>query len=433
MVEDEEKAVRSAPVERTISNTDAPVLYHDADGNFNPPDRGLLAWSQVLATLLINAMCWGYPAAYGVYQLYYVETLNLPSSQVSWIGSIQIFLTFGICTVSGRLSDAGYTRHCVVGGCGLAVLGTFMVSLATKYWQIFLAQGVCTGLGLGVAFMPAITTLSSYFKRNRAFALAIAATGTSVGSIIFPSIVQYLIPKVGFPWAVRCAAFVALFIVGVANLLLKPYLPPRKAGPLVEWGAFKERTYALFTLGAFCNFYTLYFGFFYINSYARTVIGFSSQEAVSMILIANALGIPARIVVGYLADNLLGPINMYLISLCYLGTITYVWMTIQTRAAMYIFSVFYGLAVGATQGVYVGALASLTSDPQKMGTRFGMVSTLSGFATLAGPPTVGAIIDQSGGEYKWAQVWGGTLAFGAALAVFASRTAAVGLKFKARL
>lgn len=252
---------------RTISNTDAPVPPPESGyENFDPPDGGLVAWSQVVAVLLINSICWGYPSAFGVYQLYYVDALNLPAAQISWIGSVQLLLTFGICTIFGRLADAGYTRPCVAVGCFLAVFGTFMVSLATEYWQIFLAQGVCVGLGLGMAFMPAIATVASYFKKNRAFALSIAATGTSVGSLVFPSTVQYLIPQVGFPWAVRCAGFVALTMCVIANLLLKPYLPPRKTGPLAEWGAFRELSYVFFSLGAFLNHYLLFFGFFYVRS-----------------------------------------------------------------------------------------------------------------------------------------------------------------------
>lgn len=268
---DAEKAVPPSALpalaERIVSNIDHPVPppAADADATFNPPDGGLRAWLQVLAALLINCMCWGYPSSFGVYQLHYVETLGLPASQVSWVGSTQVLLTMAICTISGRLTDAGYTRHCVVSGCLLAVLGTFMVSLAHEYWQIFLAQGVCTGLGLGLAFMPSVTTASSYFKKNRAFALAIAATGTSFGSLIFPSIIQYLIPQVGFPWAVRCAAFAAMVICTIAVLLQRPYLRPRKAGPIVEWAAFRELPYSLFALGAFLNHYVLYFGLFYVS------------------------------------------------------------------------------------------------------------------------------------------------------------------------
>lgn len=235
------------------------------DDDTNYPDGGLVAWMQVLSSHLMNCLAWGYASAFGVYQLYYTETMKLPRSQISWIGSIQIAITFAICTVSGRLSDAGYNRATVIGGSTLAVFGTAMTSLATEYWQILLAQGICTGIGLGLLFMPGVAVVSSYFYKRRSFALAMAATGTGSGSVIFPATVQYLIPRIGFPWAVRCAALVALVICALSLALLRPRLKPRRSGPLVEWGAFKEPPYVLFTLGTFFLFWALYFGFFYVS------------------------------------------------------------------------------------------------------------------------------------------------------------------------
>ncbi|KAL0944132.1 MFS monocarboxylate transporter [Colletotrichum truncatum] len=397
------------------------------------PEGGWTAWSQVLAGNMLNALAWGYPATFGVYQLYYTQKLNLPSAQVSWIGSIQIFLTFAICTISGRLTDAGYARQAVMVGCTVVVFGTFMTSLCTEYWQIMLAQGICTGMGLGVLFMPSVAIIGSYFKERRSLALAISATGTGVGSLIFPSTLQYLIPQIGFPWAVRCSAFVALAVSIIANVLLRPRLPPRKSGPLVEWAAFREGPYILFALGVFLYFMALYFGFFYINTYARNVVGFSTTESVSLLLITNGMGIPSRPVVGYVADRHLGPINTFMLMTFLLGCMEFAWIGVKTRTGMYIFSVFFGLSNGAAQGVFVGALASLTSDPQKMGTRFGMIATLSGFASLAGPPTAGAIIDRSGGQYLWAQVWGGVVIIAGSLTLGAARVAKTGKAPRAKL
>ncbi|RSM06449.1 hypothetical protein CDV31_009129 [Fusarium ambrosium] len=328
----------------TISNTNAPPPPVFDPDNFNPPDGGFRAWSQVFAGMLINCLAWGYPATFGVYQLHYEETLGLPSSQISWIGSCQTFLTFAFCGPAGRLADAGYTRETVLVGSVLAVLGSFMTSLCTEYWQIFLAQGVCTGIGLALIFMPAVSVVSSYFKAKKAFALAVAAMGTGVGAIVFPATLQYLIPQIGFPWAVRCAAFVALTMAIIANIILKPCLPPRRSGPLVEWDAFRELPYLFFSLGAFLNFYALYFGFFYV-SHSPFVLAYD-------------------------------PV--------------------------------------------------LTKDPRKMGTRFGMVQTICAFASLAGAPTAGAIIDKSGGDFVWAQVWGGTVLLMGASMVMASRIASSG-------
>ncbi|OAQ63428.1 major facilitator superfamily transporter [Pochonia chlamydosporia 170] len=371
-----------------------PDTYSEDD--FMPPDGGWRAWSQVLAAHLVNAMSWGYAASFGVYQLYYVDTLGLPAAQVSWIGSCQVFLTFAACVISGRLSDAGYARETVMAGSFFAVLGSYLTSFCSKYWQIFLAQGVCTGLGLGIIFAPAISVASSYFKRNRSIALSIAAMGTSVGGLAFPSTVQYLIPRIGFQWAARSAALVALVICVGASALLRPYIPARKTGSWIEWAAFKELPYSLFAAGSFLNFYGIYFGQFYINSFARNIIGFSSLESVNLLLLSNAVGLPVRPMVGYLANNHFGPINVFVMATAFVGITLFAWIGITTRTSMYIFSAFVGIAISSNQGTFVPALASLTKDPKKMGIRFGMVETLCSFAALAGPPTAGAIIDRSG-------------------------------------
>lgn len=162
-----------------------------------PPDGGTRAWLQILAGHLINALTWGYTASFGVYQLYYTSHLNLPPSQVSWIGSVQIFLTFFVGTVSGRSADAGYAQYTVLLGSTMVVLGTFMTSLATTYWQIFLAYGLCTGLGMGILYMPAVAVIGSYWQKRKAMALGMAATGSGTGAIIFPLIVQSLQHEIG--------------------------------------------------------------------------------------------------------------------------------------------------------------------------------------------------------------------------------------------
>ncbi|KAL6793393.1 MFS general substrate transporter [Trichoderma sp. SZMC 28013] len=417
-----------------VINTAHDVELAEEEKDYGPPpDGGLQAWLQVLATHLINAMTWGYAASFGVYQLYYVETLGLPSSQVSWIGSVQIFFTYVICAVSGRLADAGYTRGTVAVGTFLAVFGTFMTSLATKYWQIFLAQGVCIGFGLGVAFMPAISVVSSYFDKNRSFALAVSAVGTSVGSVTFPTTIQYLTPKIGFPWAVRCAGFLALAMAVTANILLKPRLPPRKSGPLFEIGAFSELPYLLFSMAAFVYFYALYFVFFYINSYARNVIGFSNVDSVNLLIITNAMGIPARPIVGFIADRYTGPINLFVTATFVVSIMLYSWIGVTTRTGMYVFSVVYGLSIGANQGTFVASLTSLTKDPQKMGIRFGMVETLCSLATVAGAPTAGAIIDHNNGNFFWAQIWGGTVMAAATVIFVACRISATGWRLKVKI
>lgn len=246
-----------------------------------PPDGGLTAWTQAIVGHLVVFNTWGYINSFGVFQTYYVSDLGFPPSDVSWVGSIQIFLLFFVGAFSGRATDHGLFRVTVIAGSFFHLLGIFMTSLSTKYWQLVLAQGVCLGLGNGLVFCPALAVLSTYFTTKRSLAIAIAASGSSTGGLIYPVIVQHLLPKIGFPWTVRILGFVMLGLQAIYLTLMKTRLPPRKSGPLVEWSAFKEPSYTLFSigellllplgwpwsdeLGMFLIFWGLYFAFYYVS------------------------------------------------------------------------------------------------------------------------------------------------------------------------
>lgn len=184
-----------------------------------------------------------------MFQAYYVDAFDASPSTISWIGSIQVFLLFLLGSITGRALDAGYFYYVYRTGSFLVILGIFMASLGTKYWHILVSQGLLCGIGSGMIFCPVIALTSTYFQKKRSIALGTVAAGSATGGIVIPLMVQKLLPKVGLPWTLRALGFVCLFALIISNIVLKPRLPPRKAGKLVEWGAFKEPQYVLFAIG----------------------------------------------------------------------------------------------------------------------------------------------------------------------------------------
>ena len=186
---DSEKSDLEHRVDTTLKDT--------AAQSDHVPDGGLIAWVQVVLTHIVFFNTWGVANGYGIFQQYYTQTLGQSESAVSWIGSVQVFLLFLVGVVAGRLTDGGHFRAIFSFGVLLQVLGLFMTSLATKYWQIFLAQAVCLGIGNGFTFCPALAVLSQYFKKKRAFTVGLAAAGAAVGGLVYPVLINWLIFKVG--------------------------------------------------------------------------------------------------------------------------------------------------------------------------------------------------------------------------------------------
>ena len=75
--------------------------------------------------------------------------------------------------------------------------------ISQSYYQFLLSFGLLAGLSSSLLFTPNISAIGHWFQRRRALATGIAFTGGSIGGVIFPLVVLYLAPKIGFPLAIR--------------------------------------------------------------------------------------------------------------------------------------------------------------------------------------------------------------------------------------
>lgn len=138
--------------------------------------------------------------AFGAFQTYYSTHLlrEHTTSSVSWVGTIEGFLLLLIGVMVGPLFDKGtsstdsfscialthqgHARILVTIGSFLVVFGLMMTSLSSRFYQIFLAQGVALGLGAGCLFVCSVANVQLYFApERRALATGLASTGGSVG------------------------------------------------------------------------------------------------------------------------------------------------------------------------------------------------------------------------------------------------------------
>jgi hypothetical protein len=62
-----------------------------------------------------------------------------------------------------------------------------MTSLVKQYYQAFLAQGGCFGIGAGMLFVPSIAVVSTYFDKYRSISVGVAITGSSLGEYLPPA------------------------------------------------------------------------------------------------------------------------------------------------------------------------------------------------------------------------------------------------------
>ncbi|KAJ5093147.1 hypothetical protein N7456_009008 [Penicillium angulare] len=383
-----------------------------------PPNGGVVAWLQVIGAFFLFFNSWGVVNTFGVFQSYYEVTLlpGYSASSISWIGTVQGFLLFVVGVVVGPAFDKGYLKTLIALGTFLVVFGLMMTSLATEYYQVFLAHGVAVGIGCACLFLPSVATVATYFSTKRAVATGIVASGGSIGSVIFPIVFHRLIGPLGFGWTTRVIGFIALGGLLFSLAVMKTRLPPAKqARKIIDPSAFKESPFIILSAALFFAFIGLYFPFFYLPTFLSDYLNASENISFYIIAILNAASVFGRITPGVLADRV-GSINTIIPISLIASVLAFAWIGIHNEAGTIVYSIIYGYASGAIVSLPPTIVAKISPNLSIVGTRMGMCFTFAGVGLLIGNPIAGTLLDLSNKIFWKAQLFSAvTVVAGSAL------------------
>lgn len=376
------------------------------------PDGGWEAWLVVFGAMVSMVHTWGLVNSFGVFQTYYETKLLVDSSpsDISWIGSVQAALLLMGGLFAGPLSDAGYFREQVLAGTFLICSGMFMTSLCTRYYQVFLAQGVCVGLGCAVLFLPSAAILSQWFAGRRALALGVQSVGSPVAGIVLPIVFGRLEPVIGFGWTTRVLAFILLGLSVPPIVFMKPRVP-RSA----HRRAFFDSTYSkdlpilLFSAAAFFSFAGLYVPFFYLQLYSISFRLSSNEFSPYFVTLLNVGSIFGRLIPNYIAVRV-EPTTILILLMVASAVLAFAWLGISNFGGLVAFALLYGAFSGGVVSMIPSAIVSYCPSLSRLGTRMGMNFTIVGVSVLIGTPIGGAILSHGGKS-----AWKGIIAYSGAM------------------
>ncbi|KAJ7364503.1 MFS general substrate transporter [Mycena albidolilacea] len=390
----------------TSGPLDANVERAAPDANadlFEVPDGGFEAWMTVAGASLVQAGTFGYAFTFGVYEDFYVRVYlsNHSPSSISWIGGFQLAQPFLWGPIAGKIFDNGGFRKLEFAGGLIFAFSVFMLSLCKpgQYYQIFLAQAVGMGIGLGLTFLPTVSIVVHHFKRHRGLASGIVLAGSSVGAVFFPILLNNLLPKLGFGQAVRVSGAIVPVCIVVGNLMMRTRPPPRskrggKNAPTVSF--FLEPVYMIGVLGAFLALLGLFFPLVYIQLFS-VQHNVDSKLAFYSIAILNASGAVVRPLANHLTD-LCGPFNILALFSLGCSVIIFAMLGINNDAGLVVISVLYGACFSAVLSLAFAGFASLAKGPEEVGARVGVALALCSIAVLISPPIQGVLLTS---DFHW--------------------------------
>ncbi|KZT71789.1 MFS general substrate transporter [Daedalea quercina L-15889] len=427
---DQLDTAKTLPKERPDIEAATPRSLDD-----DTPDGGLRAWCATLGGALISFCTFGYASSFGVYQDYYVLAGTSTSSNISWIGSLQLMLLFFVGLPAGRLFDAGYLHSLLFIGSILFVFCIFMLSLAdpTKYYQILLAQGIGMGVGGGFMLVPALSLQGHYWKKHRSMALGLVVCGSGSGGIVYPIMLNRLISgsdAVGFAWGVRASGFLTLGLLTIAQLIMRTRMPGPKQRSKQEKpsvvAVLMDPPFVLTVFGVFLVYWGLFMPYFYLQLWLN-LHGLNPTLAFYTLAILNAGSIPGRVIPNMLADRF-GALNAAIPVSLIMGALVFVMFGVTNTPAIIIFSILYGFFSGAYIALVPSVLAVLASRTEELGIRMGLGYFFVSFAMLTGTPIDGALLGQGSVLY-----WPKPIVFSGVVMIVGTGFTCVGRHFLVRV
>lgn len=224
-----------------------------------------------------------------------------------------------------------------------------------------------------------------------------------------------------FPWALRTTGFIALALLGLANVLIHTRLPRRKPSPLKDAiKPFREPAYTLLAVGLMLACWCVFNPFFYISLDALR-LGASESTAMYCVSFLNAGSTVGRLAAG-IADKL-GRFNVLAASACLISILLLAfWIPLNTVPALIGFAVVYGFIVGFVISLIAPAIAMI-SKPDELGARVGLVYSCGALFVLTGPPICGALLSAYPGDRGWDMigVFSGVTAVAATIFILLAR------------
>ncbi|KDQ56714.1 hypothetical protein JAAARDRAFT_70427 [Jaapia argillacea MUCL 33604] len=414
----------------------------DAEGELTYPEGGWKAYSVVLGSFLSIAACFGMTNSLGALeaQLAAAALKDYSRDHIGWIFGVYAFISFFGGIQIGPMFDAYGPRWLMVSGSVTLISGVILFSVSTKYWHFMLTLGILCGVGTSLLFTPSVAAIGHWSLRRRGELTGIAATGGSIGGIVFPLLIQHTAPKMGFGWSLRIVGFVMIPLCAGGILLVRgrteifhsltPRVPLSEASPIsekssassqtevnprperrkafggakIDLTAFKDPRFALTTIGVFMIEWGIFIPLTYLTSHAIS-IGISQTLSYQLLAILNAGSVFGRWFPGLLADRM-GRFNTMILTTLFCSlTVFGFWLSSgyaesheARKALLIVFALCYGFGSGTGIGLTPVCVGQICST-QDYGKRYGTCYFIVSFGALTGIPIAGAILSVDNGQY----------------------------------
>ncbi|KAG9674519.1 MFS general substrate transporter, partial [Aureobasidium melanogenum] len=313
---------------------------HEADGDEQTPqlppiDGGLQAWAILLSAFTFEAILWGFPLSFGIFQEYYSTLPQFENNN---------YITY----------IAGYL----------------------------------------IIFYPVVSMVNEWWVTRRGLAWGILLGSSGASGVAYPFINEALLHKYGYKTTLRAMAVATVLMTGPLIPCLKTRLPPSQSSRLAktDWTFIKKPIFWLYICSTVSQSLGFYLPSLYLPSYAASM-GLDSTSGAMLIALMNVSSVFGQFTYGYLSDGRVD-LNALLLSTMLVSTIVALtlWGLAKSLAVLVIFALVYGFFAYAYLAMRVRMGTAVAAEHSDAMIMFCLFSFAQGIGNVLAGPVSGALL-----------------------------------------
>ncbi len=258
-----------------------------------------------------------------------------------------------------------FARYSSALGIGIMCASLAVSSFSQTTTHLIITQGIFYAIGGSIAYCPCILYMDEWFIKRKGLAYGIMWSGTGLGGVTLPLLLEFFLGKYGFRATLRIWA-VALFISTVPLVwFMKPRLPAssNQAQSPFKLGFVLTKTFALYQVTNIVEALGYFLPGIYLPSYARVTLGAGPFPSALTLLVVNVASVFGCVAMGWLTDRL-HVTTCILVSTVGTAVGTFLlWGLGQNLATLYAFCALYGMFAGAYTSTWPGIMRQVTTKP----------------------------------------------------------------------
>ncbi|KAI0386854.1 MFS general substrate transporter [Hypomontagnella monticulosa] len=360
-----------------------------------PVDGGKDAWLFLAACFAIEALVWGFPFAFGVFQDYY--STNEPfagSPNIAVIGTCAMGIMYlaaplmmGLCRLLGR-----WARFTSIFGLFTMCLALAMSSFSTTVPHLIATQGVIYAIGGGIAYCPCILYMDEWFVQRKGLAYGIMWSGTGLAGVVLPLFLEALLHSFGFRTTLRIWSGILFALTTPLAFFIKPRLPYSATSHRKPFNLkmFMVPTFWLYQIANVVEAMGFFLPGIYLPTYARSALGAASYSSATTVLLVNVASVFGCVAMGWFIDRFHVTTCILLSTIGATVGALVIWGLSSSLPLLYFFCVMYGLFAGSYTSTWPGVMSDVVRKGETTGS--GYIDPCMVFGWLAAGRGVGNVI-----------------------------------------